>query len=103
MKKTYLIFVACGSAAATCALVGSRLSDLLKKEGIDAQIKAMRVSEVTNNVKNKRPDLVIISAGNFSRQELPEDLQVLSGIPLMTMVGVNDFISKIKSILKTQE
>jgi galactitol-specific phosphotransferase system IIB component len=99
VNKKHLIYVACGSAAASANLVKYRLTDLLKKENLDVEIVTMRVSEVVGNVKSKRPELVIITAGGFSREGLPEDLPVLSGLPLMTMVGVQDFIKKIKEIL----
>jgi galactitol-specific phosphotransferase system IIB component len=102
-SKRYLIYVACGSAAASANLVKARLTELLQKEKINAEFKTMRVSEVVSSVNAKRPDLVIITAGGFSTQGLPDDLPVLSGLPLMTMVGVSDFIKKVKNALKITE
>ncbi|MEM3509576.1 MAG: hypothetical protein QW076_03280 [Candidatus Anstonellales archaeon] len=102
MGKKYLIYVACGSAAASANLVKARLAELLEKEKIEAEFKIMRVSEVQSAVNSKRPDLVIITAGGFSTKGLPNDLPVISGLPLMTMVGVNDFIKKVKEALNTR-
>jgi len=99
MGKKYLIYVACGSAAASANLVKARLAELLEKEKIDAKFEIMRVSEVVNSVIAKRPDLVVITAGGFSTEGFPKDLPVLSGLPLMTMIGVNDFVKKIKEAL----
>ncbi|MEQ2129064.1 hypothetical protein QTP99_03485 [Caldanaerobacter subterraneus KAk] len=99
MNKKFLIYVACGSAAASANLVKDRLSDLLKKRGIDAELKTMRVSEVPNTVRAKRPDLVIITAGSFSKGDLPADLPVLSGLPLMTMIGVDKFMQEVEQAL----
>jgi galactitol-specific phosphotransferase system IIB component len=103
MGKRYLIYVACGSAAASANLVKYRLADLLKQEKIDVEIDVMRVSEVAENTRNRKPDLVIITAGGFSKESLPEDLPVLSGLPLMTMIGVNDFVKKVKDSLKIED
>ncbi|MBE3519252.1 MAG: hypothetical protein IMW97_02995 [Firmicutes bacterium] len=99
MNKKYLIYVACGSAAASANLVKVRLWDLLRKKGIDAELQTMRVSEVPNTVKAKRPDLVIITAGSFSKEALPPDLPVLSGLPLMTMIGVDAFMKQVEETL----
>lgn len=100
MSKKYLIYVACGSAAASANLVKGRLSDLLKKKGIEAELKTMRVSEVANTVKVEKPDLVVITAGGFSKGDLPSDLPVLSGLPLMTMIGVDKFMQEVEKALK---
>ncbi|RIE06787.1 hypothetical protein SMC7_00635 [Candidatus Cryosericum terrychapinii] len=100
MGHQYLIYVACGNAAASASLVGSRLSELLKAEKIETRVETMRVVEVAGHVATKRPALVVITAGSvFSREGLPGDLPVMSGLPLMTMVGVGDFIKKVKEAL----
>jgi galactitol-specific phosphotransferase system IIB component len=103
MGKKYLIYVACGNAAASANLVKYRLSDLLKQEKVNVEIAVMRVAEIANSVAGKMPDLVVIAAGNFVKEGLPEDLPVLSGLPLMTMVGVNDFVKKVKESLNIKE
>lgn len=99
MSKRYVIYVACGSAAATSSLVRARLFDLLHDEKVETDMEVMRISEVASRVATKRPDLVIITAGAVSRQGLPEDLPVMSGLPLMTMMGVSDFVKRVKEAL----
>ena len=99
MGKRYVIYVACGSAAASSTLVGTRLSDLLHDERVDTNIEIMRISEVASRVATKRPDLVVVTAGAVSKQGLPDDLPVMSGLPLMTMMGVSDFIRRVKEVL----
>jgi hypothetical protein len=47
----------------------------------------------------KRPDLIIITAGSFSKGDLPADLPVLSGLPLMTMIGVDKFMQEVEQAL----
>lgn len=99
MAKKYFIYVACGSAAATSNLVRSRLLDILQKENINATVEVARISELANLVANRKPDLVIITAGSVTSQGLPSGVPVLSGLPLMTLFGVNDFTNKIKEAL----
>lgn len=99
MAKKYFIYVACGSAAATSNLVRSRLLDILEKEKIEAQVEVARISELANLVVNRKPDLVIITAGSVKNKDLPEGVPVLSGLPLMTMFGVDKFGKEIKEAL----
>jgi len=94
-----LIYIACGSAAASANLVKERLRELLRKNKIDAELKVMRIAEVAGEVAARRPDLIIITAGSFSKAGIPKDIPVLSGLPLMTMVGVEKFMNEVKSIL----
>ena len=99
MAKKYFIYVACGSAAATSNLVRSRLLDILEKEKIEAQVEVARISELVNLVANRMPDLVIITAGSVKNKDLPTGIPVISGLPLMTMFGVDKFAKEIKDAL----
>ena len=99
MAKKYFIYVACGSAAATSNLVRSRLLDILQNEKINATVEVTRISELANLVASRKPDLVIITAGSVTNTGLPSGLPVLSGLPLMTLFGVNEFTNKLKEAL----
>ncbi len=101
--KKYLIYVACGSAAASANLVKERLRELLKKYKIDADLQIYRVAELANAVKLRRPNAIVITAGSFTKAGIPEDIPILIGIPLMTMVGVDDFMKKLIDALKSSE
>lgn len=98
----YLIYVACGSAAASANLVKSRLAEYLKKDGIKADIVVMRVAEVPQIVKEKTPDLIIITAGSVDslKRKISQKVPVMSGLPLMTMVGISNFIEEVKKTLR---
>jgi galactitol-specific phosphotransferase system IIB component len=99
MGKRYLIYIACGNAAASSSLVRARLDDLLHADRVDTDMEVMRISEMASRVVQRKPDLVIITAGVASKQGLPDDVPLLSGLPLMTMVGVSDFVRKVKEAL----
>lgn len=99
-KKKYLIYVACGSAAASANLVKERLRELLKKYKIDADLQIYRVAELANAVKLRRPDLIIITAGSYTKAGIPPDIPILIGIPLMTMVGVDNFMKEVINALQ---
>jgi len=99
MGRRYLIYVACGSAAASSTLVKSRLADMLHDQKLDVNIEIMRISELASHIAAQKPDLAIITAGAISKQGLPEGVPVMSGLPLMTMMGVHEFIEKVKGTL----
>jgi len=99
-RRRYLIYVACGSAAASANLVKERLRDLLRKYKVDAELQIYRVAELANAVKLRKPDLIIITAGSYTKAGIPPDIPILIGIPLMTMVGVDDFMKQVISALQ---
>lgn len=99
MVKKYFIYVACGSAAASSNLVRSRLLDILQEAKIDASVEVARISELANLTTCRKPDLIIITAGAVTNKGIPIGIPVLSGLPLMTMVGVKEFSIKIKEAL----
>jgi galactitol-specific phosphotransferase system IIB component len=99
-KKKYLIYVACGSAAASANLVKERLRELLKKYNIDAEMQVYRVAELANATKLRRPDLIIVTAGSFTKAGIPQDIPILIGLPLMTMVGVDNFMRQVIDALQ---
>ncbi|MEM0262335.1 MAG: hypothetical protein QXS24_00285 [Desulfurococcaceae archaeon] len=102
-KRKYLIFIACGSAAASANLVKERLRELLKKYKVEADLQIYRVAELANAVKLKRPDAIIITAGSYTKAGIPPDIPILVGIPLMTMVGVDNFMQQLIEALKKQQ
>lgn len=97
-----LVYVACGSAAASANLVRSRLAEYLKKDRINTEIVVMRIAEVPQSVKERKPDLIVITAGSISslKKRVPEDVPIISGIPVMTSIGMPAFIKEVENILK---
>ena len=62
-------------------------------------LEVCRVSELPNKVNSRKPNLVIVTAGSVISVSLPEDVPILPGLPLMTMVGVQSFIEQVKQKL----
>ena len=101
MMAKYVIYIACGSAAASANVVKSRLEQMLRSKGLrNFELRIARVAELPSITQRVHPDLVIITAGSYSRTGIPEDIPVISGVPLMTMVGADKFVSEVIDILK---
>ena len=98
----YLIVVACGSAAASASLVMYRLKKLLAEKGIDADLRIYRIAELPTAAHALKPDLIVVTAGSFSRGEIPPEIPVLSGVPLMTMIGADKLMNEIEQALKNK-
>jgi len=94
-----LIYVACGSGAASANLVKERLKEYLKKMNIDAELVIGRISEIPGMVASRKPDAIIVTVGSTKIPNIPPDIPVLYGLPLMTMVNVDKFLEELKRVL----
>lgn len=102
MAKKYLIYVACGSAAASASLARRRLIELLESRGVDAECKIFRVSELIGQVDSKKPDAIVVTAGQTPKY-LPDDIVIVKGIPLMTGFGMDKLVDDMLTDLKKIE
>jgi len=99
----YIVYVACGSAAASANVVKGRLMQLFKQARLDVDLRIARISEIPQIAQSVHPDLIIITAGSFSKKGIPEDIPVISGLPFMTMVGMQKAFQEIVNILKSKK
>ena len=99
MSEKYLIYVACGSAAASAALARRRLIDELEKRKIKADVEVHRILELPGQVESRKPDVVIVTAGQ-APASLPEDIVIVKGIPLMTGFGIDKLVDDMLAELK---
>ena len=99
MSEKYLIYVACGSAAASAALARRRLIDELEKRKIKADVEVHRILELPGQVESRKPDAVIVTAGQ-APASLPEDIVIVKGIPLMTGFGIDKLVDDMLAELK---
>jgi galactitol-specific phosphotransferase system IIB component len=97
MVDKYLIYVCCGSAAASAALARRRLIDELEKRKIKAEIVVHRILVAT-----RKPDVVVVTAGQ-APAALPADVIVVQGIPLMTGFGIDRLVDDMLAQLKAKE
>ncbi|NPV40523.1 MAG: hypothetical protein HPY72_04145 [Anaerolineae bacterium] len=102
MEKKYLIYVACGSAAASASLARRRLIDALNARNIDAEIEIHRITELPGQIEARKPDVVIIAAGQ-TPASIPENILVVKGIPLMTGFGIDKLVDDMLTFLKNKE
>ena len=97
------IIVACGSAAASSHLVAEQLREEFRKRKIAAKFVEVRVTELPQNAQTLKPDLIIITAGTFPKGGIPPDIPVLSGTPLLSGIGAQEFINKVIEIITSKK
>lgn len=99
MADKYLIYVACGSAAASAALARRRLIDNLAERNIPADVEVYRILELPGAVTSRKPDVVVVTAGQ-APSDLPEDIVIVKGIPLMTGFGIDALMDEMLAELE---
>ncbi|HHY70381.1 MAG TPA: PTS galactitol transporter subunit IIB [Thermoanaerobacterales bacterium] len=95
VKGRYTILCACGSSIATSTVMASKVKDLLKQHGCDANIKKTTYAVLDKDVAALKPDLVITST------DIKKDLGVptLVGLAFLTGVGKAELGKKILETL----
>ncbi|MBF0840394.1 PTS sugar transporter subunit IIB [Staphylococcus lentus] len=76
-----IVYICCGTGVATSTVIAKKVRKLLEDNGVNSEISQWKVSEVTSQVKIKRPDIIISSAdisGDVG------DVPVVSGRPFLT-------------------
>lgn len=93
MAKKKILFV-CATGIATSTQVAERVMRYLKENGIECDYEQTNVSSVQSRAEGV--DLVIATT------KIPYELKVptLRGLPLITGVGADALLSKIKEIMK---
>jgi galactitol-specific phosphotransferase system IIB component len=102
MANKYLIYVACGSAAASASLARRRLIDELEKRKVGAEVVIHRILELPGQIASKKPDVVVITAGQ-APPNMAEDIVVVKGVPLMTGFGIEELVDDMLAQLKKRE
>lgn len=102
MADKYLIYVACGSAAASAALARRRLIDELEKRKVPAEIMVYRILELPGAVESHKPDVIVVTAGQ-APSSMPDDIVIVKGIPLMTGFGIDGLVDDMLNQLKAKE
>ena len=87
MKKR--IIVACGGGIATSTLIVSKLKEILKANGIDAEIIQCRVAEIDSHKDNVN---LIISSANLKKDY---GIPVLQALSFISGVGMDKTIDEI--------
>lgn len=89
------VIVACGSGVATSQTVASKVADLCEQRGIRAEIEAVDIKSLDMYIKNC--DLYISITPGAS---LDYDVPVISGIPFLTGVGMEQAMDEVERILR---
>ncbi|WP_445486728.1 PTS sugar transporter subunit IIB [Niallia sp. 03133] len=91
MKK---VIVACGSGVATSQTVASKVKKLLDVQGIRANVEAVDIKSIDTYIK----DCSVYIAITKPRKDYK--VPVLSGIPFLTGVGMEQELQKLIQALK---
>ena len=102
MAKKYLIYVACGSAAASASLCARRLIDEMEKRKIPAEVVIHRILELPGQIASRKPDVVVVAAGQ-APPSIDPDIVVVKGVPLMTGFGIDKLVDDMLAELKKKE
>lgn len=89
------IIVACGSGVATSQTVASKVASLCEDRGIQAQVEAVDIKSLDTYIKHC--DLYI-SITPYVNQDF--GVPMLSGIPFLTGIGLDEAMDKVEEILK---
>ena len=93
MNRRKRVLIVCGTAIATSTVVAIKTEELLKKEGIQADIRRCMTSEAKS--ASKDVDLIIATT------QVPDvNVPVISGIPYITGIGVPAMEQEILQVLK---
>jgi galactitol PTS system EIIB component len=89
------ILIVCGTGVATSTVVADKVAQLLKRTGIQADIRRAITAQAGTAAKDA--DLIIATT-----QVQDVSIPVLSGLPYITNVGVQKLEEQIISILNSQ-
>lgn len=92
MKKKVL--VACGGAVATSTVAAEKIRDLLKREGIDADVSQVRISELQSNKAGA--DLIVTTAKVRRDYGVP----VIHGVSFVSGINQEKTEQEILDVLK---
>ncbi|MBU8790011.1 PTS galactitol transporter subunit IIB [Oceanobacillus caeni] len=92
MKKN--VIVACGGAVATSTVAAEKIRELLKREGIDADVSQYRVNELES--KKDNADLIVTTARVTKDLGVP----VIHGVAFISGIGVEKTEQQILDVLR---
>ncbi len=91
------IIVACGSGVATSNVAAEKLRNLLRDEGIHSvEVKAVDIKSLEAEAKVAH---LLVSITPYATRDKELPIPSISGIPLLTGVGVSEVIRQVKEKL----
>lgn len=95
MDRNKRILIVCGTGVATSTVVADKVAQLLKRTGIQAEIRRAITAQAGS--ASKDADLIIATT-----QVQDVSIPVISGLPYITNVGVQKLEEQIVSVLTSQ-
>ncbi len=95
MSKTLRIIVACGSGVATSNVAAEKLKGALSDRGIHAEVRAVDMKSLESEA---RVADVLVSITPYATLDQNLGIPMLSGIPLLTGIGVGTLVDQIAAL-----
>lgn len=96
MKKK-LLYVCCGTEIATSTILNKKVTDIVSDLKIPFEIVQCTVADIPAKVASRRPDLIVSST--MISADIG-DVPVILGQSLLTGIGKEKTVAKIKEILE---
>ncbi|HOB81388.1 MAG TPA: PTS sugar transporter subunit IIB [Peptococcaceae bacterium] len=98
MAKVRIMCV-CGTGIATSTVAHDGIEKICKKHGIDFDIIQCKALEVASQVGAFKPDIIISTTPISAKTSVP----IVSGIPLLTGVGIEKLEQDVLEVLKDKK
>ena len=89
------VIVCCGGAVATSTIVAQKVQEIINREGLDAQIAQIRISEIPSNL----PADLIIPTSKFDEDY---GVPIIVGTGFISGFGADDIEAQIIEVLQRQ-
>lgn len=88
------VIVTCGSGIATSQMVASKLSKLLAKEGVDAEVQAVDVKSLDHYLGSADAFVPVVDPGK------EYDVPTFNGVAFLTGMGEDEELARLVETLK---
>lgn len=87
------VIVACGSGVATSQMVANKVGKLLKQRGVDAEVKAVDVKSLPEQVATADAYIAVVQTGETY------DIPTFNGVAFLTGMGEDEELDKLVKLL----
>lgn len=99
LNRPAVILVMCGSSVATSSLAAVKLEEEAKRRKVKVSVKKGKVADTETLITMHKPDIIVATAQIKGR----DDVQVFSGVPLLTGIGQDELYESVFSAIDQME
>ena len=100
MAKVFKVLSACGSGIATSSHVATSIRQGMADRGVNVEVRTCGVNEMSGLIDNVKPT-IIVSTTSLESVRNEGEIKVMSGVPLLTGIGKNQFFDEMEEYLKS--